>query len=874
MSTTILATKLYIPPLRDKFIHRSGLIARLNEGLDRKLILVSASAGFGKTTLLGEWLALCGQHAAWLSLDEDDNEPSRFFSYFIAALQTIFPGIGAGALSILQSPQSPPIKTILTQLLNEIASISDDFICVLDDYHTIESTQVNKALAFLLDHLPSQMHLVIATREDPQLPLARWRARGQLTELRAQDLRFDLTESASFLKQAMGLSLSTEKITLLVTRTEGWIAGLQLAALSMQGCTDTALFIDSFTGSHRFVLDYLLEEVLHRQTEKVQSFVLRTSILDRMCASLCEAVLEGEGAQDTLAFLERANLFIVPLDDERRWYRYHHLMADLLRQRFDQGDDCACLHVRASQWYENNGFTPEAFHHAVAANNIERAEQLIDSKGMPLHERSVVITILKWLDSLSKNVLDRQPSLWAKKAALSLVIGQTAGVEENLLASESALKSFDTGEWRQNLIGIIASARATLALTQYRIDTVIEQSRRALEFLDQGNMPFRTTATWTMGFAYEQMGERSAAREAYTKVIALSQASGNIFFMILATQGLAQILEMENQLTSAAEEYRRTLTWFGDHPLPNAAESHLGLARILYEWNDLDAAEKHGQLALDLSKLYDPSIDRFIICGIFLSKVKRIRGDSPGAASLLAEAAQSVLKPNFAHRAGELTAVQVENFLRQGDILSASQLAEKNEEQLSKARVYLARKDYAAALTILEPLLEHYKAKGYQDELLKVMVLRSLTLHAKGERDQAVPCIIEALSLAERGGIIRTFVDEGNPMVSLLSDASPTGIKRDYIAKLLASCAAEGQKRTGEIAPLTTGTVKPYLEPLSEREKEVLLLIAEGLSNQEISEKLFLALSTVKGHNQKIFDKLQVQNRTEAVARAREFGLL
>lgn len=874
MSTTILATKLYIPPLRDKFIHRSGLVARLNEGLAQKLTLVSASAGFGKTTLLGEWLAGCKYRAAWLSLDECDNEPSRFFSYFIEALRTVFPSIGEGALNVLQSSQTPPLKTILTHLLNEIASLSDDFLCVLDDYHLIESTPVNDALTFLIDHSPPHMHLVIATREDPQLPLARWRARGQLTELRAQDLRFDILESTSFLRQAMGLSLSTEEIAALVSRTEGWIAGLQLAALSMRGHPDTALFIDSFTGSNRFVLDYLLEEVLRRQTEKIQKFLLRTSILDRMCSSLCNAVLEGEEAHDTLAFLERANLFIVPLDDERHWYRYHHLMADLLRQRLGQGNDCSCLHTRASQWYENNGFAPEAFHHAVAANDTARAERLAESKGMPLHERGVVITILKWLDSLSKSALDSRPSLWAKKATLSLIIGQTEGVEENLLASELALKNFESGEWRRNLIGIIASARATLALTQYRIDTVIEQSQRALEFLDQGNIPFRTTATWTMGFAYEQLGKRSAARDAYSEVIALSQASGNVFFTILATQGLAQIMEMENMLPSAANEYKRTLELFGDHPLPNAAESHLGLARILYEWNDLDAAEKHGQLALNLSKLYDSSIDRFILCEIFLSKAKRARGDSSGAASLLAEAAQSVIQMKFAHRAGELAAVQVETLLRQGDILNASQLAEKTGGQLSKARVYLAQKDYAAALTILEPLLEHYKSKGYQDELLKVMVLQSLALHAQGEKTQAIQCLHEALALAERGGIIRSFVDEGMPMVALLTEASRTGIKKEYIAKLLAACAAEGQRQANEIPPLPTGSVKPYLDPLSEREKDVLLLIAEGLSNQEISERLFLALSTVKGHNQKIFDKLQVQNRTEAVARAREFGLL
>src|SRR5665811_839631 len=389
MSTPLLATKLYIPPPPPKVVLRRRLIERLNEGLHGKLTLVSASAGFGKTTLVSEWVA-GGERlepkvrVAWLSLDEGDNDPARFLNYLTAAVQTVAANIGEGVLGVLQSPQPPPTEAILTTLLNEIATIPDDFVLVLDDYHVVDSEPVDQALAFLLEHLPPPMHLVIVTREDPHLPLARLRARGQLTELRAADLRFTPSEAAEFLNRVMGLDLSAEDITALETRTEGWIAGLQLAALSMQGHQDTASFIKSFTGSHHFVLDYLLEEVLHQQSASIQTFLLRTSILGRLCGPLCDAVLldPSVSGQETLEYLEHANLFIVPLDDERRWYRYHRLFVDLLRKRLNQGAASSTgnevwsvpeSHIRAAQWYEENGLELEAFHHAAAANDVERA---------------------------------------------------------------------------------------------------------------------------------------------------------------------------------------------------------------------------------------------------------------------------------------------------------------------------------------------------------------------------------------------------------------------------------------------------------------------------------------------------------------------
>ena len=390
MSTAILATKLYISPPRPKIVLRPHLIERLNEGLSsgRKLTLISAAAGFGKTTLVSEWVAGCKQPVAWLSLDEGENDPTRFLTYLVASLQTVTANIGERMLSVLLSPQPPPTESILTALLNEITTIPDNFVLVLDDYHVIDSKPVDEALTFLLENLPPQMHLVIATREDPHLPLARLRARGQLTELRAADLRFTPSEAAEFLNQMMGLNLSEEDIAALEARTEGWIAGLQLAAISMQGHQDATSFIQSFTGSHHFVLDYLIEEVLHQQPEDVQTFLLRTSILDRMCSPLCDAVLgsPSPNGQEILEYLEHANLFIVPLDDERRWYRYHHLFVDLLRQRLGKPKEFAEFHLRASQWHEENGDLGAAFHHAIAAGDFVRAAWLAEAAWQGMNE--------------------------------------------------------------------------------------------------------------------------------------------------------------------------------------------------------------------------------------------------------------------------------------------------------------------------------------------------------------------------------------------------------------------------------------------------------------------------------------------------------
>lgn len=888
MSTPTLATKLYIPPLRPKVVLRPRLVEQLNEGLalGNKLTLISASAGFGKTTLVSEWVVGREQPVAWLSLDEGDNDPARFLTYLVAGLQRITPQIGTGVLAVLQAPQLPSIESILTALLNEIAAVPDNFILILDDYQVIDSKPVDKAVTFLLEHQPPQIHLVIATREDPSLPLSRLRARGQLTELRVADLRFTPPEATEFLNRVMGLSLSAEDIASLDTRTEGWIAGLQLAAISMQGQQDATSFIKSFTGSHHFVVDYLVEEVLQRQSENIQTFLLRTSILERLCGPLCDAVLAGSATsgQENLEYLEHANLFLIPLDDERRWYRYHHLFGDLLRKRLEHSltpENIAGLHIRASQWYEDNGLEFEAFRYATIANDIERAERLMEGKRLPLHFRGTVNAILAWLASLPESVLDARPLLRVRSATMALTAGQTTGVEEKLQAAEKALRNAELDPQSRDLIGQIACARATLAVTQYQPETIIIQARRALEYLLPEDLRFRFTANWALSVAYNLQGDRAAAGQALAEALSISQTSASMFSTILAVLQMGRLQELENQLQQAAETYRRVLKMVSEQPQPNASDAYLGLARIDYEWNDLDAAEQHGQQGLLLARQFDRVLDRFILCEVFLARLKLAQGEVDGAAAMLAQTEQSARQQNFVLRLPEIAAAQVLVLLRQGDVPAAARLVETHDLPISQARVYLAQGEASKALALLSPLRQQMEAKGWQDERLRAMVPEVIALRAHGEKDKAAQLLGDALAQAEPGGFIRLFVDEGEPMRLMIFDfrwlieKQPRGQERKlfgYVHKLLAAFppTVPPQNQKSTIHNLKSELV----EPLSQRELAILKLIDQGLSNREIGERLSLALDTVKGHNRRIFEKLQVQRRTEAIARARELGLL
>ena len=873
MPDDLLQTKLHVPRLRPFLVPRPHLIKALNQGLAGKLTLISAPAGFGKTTLVSSWIdTLQTENAtlpplstqiAWLSLDKNDHVPARFLSYIIAALQRVDPHIGVSARSMLQA--SPlPVPTLLTALLNDIAARPDPLVLVLDDYHVIDAQPIDEALAFLLDHMPPQLHLVITTREDPNLPLARLRVRGQLTAVRASDLRFDLAEAAVFLRQTMGLDLSEDNIAALEARTEGWVAGLQLASISLQGRQhDAADFIDAFTGSHRFVLDYLVEEVLHRQSESVQRFLLQTSILDRLCGPLCDAVCLSTDGQATLEALDRANLFLIPLDNERRWYRYHHLFVEFLRQRLQQQypNNIAEHEIRASEWYEDNGYEIEAFQHAVAANDVQRAERLVEGGGTPMHFRGAGAYVLNWLASLSKTELDAMPSLWVIYASTLLFVGQHLAVEQKLQAAEAALQDSGSDDKTKDLVGRIASLRATMAVIQNDVETIIAESLRAQKYLHPDNLIYRISATWALGVAYQFQGNRAAASRAFTKTISIG---GDSIYVIAATINLGNIQESDNQLTLAAKTYENSLHLAGDPPQPIACEGFLGLARIHYEWNELDAAEQYGQQCFQMTQQMD-NVDSFVSYGIFLSRLMLARGDVPGAVTVLDEVEEFVHHNNFEFRMPSVADAQVLALLREGSVEKAAQLTRMHDLPFSQARVHLAEGDSASALAILERLCQ--QAKDQPDERLKVAVLQAIAYQANGELDKALQSLGDALMLAEPDGFMRIFLDEGAVMAQLLSDAMAQGMVPGYVSKLLAVFEAEKQESD---LPLP----QALIDPLSERELEVLALVAAGLKNKEIAEQLFISLNTVLYHIKNIYDKLGVRKRTLAIIKARELDLL
>jgi len=893
----ILATKLYIPPLRANIVLRPRLTERLNEGLHCKLTLVSAPAGFGKTTLLGEWIAGCQQPTAWLSLDEGDNDPARFWSHFIAALQTFTSDIGAGALGALQSPQPLSIASILTSLLNEIILIPDDFILVLDDYHVVDSRQTDNALTFLIERLPPQMHLVIATREDPDLPLARLRAGNQLIELRVKDLRFTESEAAEFLNQAMGLLLSPEDVAALEARTEGWIAGLQLAALSMQGLQDTASFIQSFTGSHHFVLDYLIEEVLQKQPEIIQTFLLHTSILERVCGQLCDAVLLNSSitGQETLERLERANLFVIPLDHERRWYRYHHLFRDLLCQRLMHKvspDEIARVHIHASEWLEANGDIAEAFHHAIAAADFDRAARLAESAWQVMDESFQLGAWLGWVNQLPVSVRRVRPVLCTQIGWAHMDAGNVEASESSLRDAEQCLNLpsserivVEKGQF-QTLPTRIAFARAYNAQSQNRFSDAVKYAELALNLIPNEDDFIYVQASTILIFTHWANGNLDIACKLINDWIEASKQAGNFFFAIAGSFGKADILSAQGRLRDIQQTYQQALELAAAHNAEgHTAHHHLGLGMLYHEMGEDEPAARHLQKGFELGR-QSTIVDWAYRKSLAQAYLKESEADLDNALDLLDEALRFYVRtptPNLR----PVDAMKVQIYLKQGKLLKAQEWAHKSGlslrdapdylhefERLALARIALAEYQndsneqlWLDTLGLLERQLKLAEKQNRLRSRIEILILQALAFHAKEEIANALTPLEQALTLAEPEGYLRIFVAEGAPMMELLSNLD-NGYLKKYAEKILTVFTQPQNISPSSLAP------QPLIEPLSERELEVLRLIAQGLSNQEITRKLFVALSTVKGHNLRIFAKLQAKSRTEAVARARELGLL
>ncbi|NIV36169.1 MAG: hypothetical protein GWN58_43995, partial [Anaerolineae bacterium] len=826
---------------------------------------------------------------AWLSLDDGDNDPTRFLAYLIAALQGIDPAVGHTVEAELQPPGPPSLEPLLTSLLNDIAATPEPFILVLDDYHIIEEASIHKVLSFLLNHMPPSeqgMHLSIATRADPPLPLARLRARGQLTELHVADLRFSPDEVLAFLNEVMGLSLAPGQIASLERRTEGWIAGLQLAALSMQGCEDVSGFIETFTGSHRHILDYLTEEVIDGQSEDIRTFLLQTAILDRLSGPLCDAVRFGEvktpgsssgtavagqvDSQKTLEALEAANLFLIPLDEDRCWYRYHHLFAGLLRHHLlrEQPDLVPTLHQRASKWYQKNGLIPEAVSHALASGDLERAADLVEWAGWRVLTRGEMVTLFRWLDALPQELAQARPQLGVLRAWALAFIGRLDSVEP-------CLSDIDV----QHVLGDVAAVRAHVAALQGDVPHTIELGQRALELLPETKWFSRSLAGFSLGIAYWVSGELAAASRAMTETIMLSRAAGRVYLTVMAATQLGHIQEMQGLLHQAVETHQQALelaTRPGARTVPFAGTAYIGIAEPLYEWNDLDGATSYAAEGLRLSDL-GGRISYQLAGRIVLARVRLARGDENGACRIIQQAEALAQGHDHPFPMAEIAELRTRLWEAQGNRAAASQWAEgrmrgrvthsprlvSEVEQIAAARVLLTEGKPGASLELLARLLPPAETAGRMKSVYKILALQALALQAQGNRGQALSALERALSLAEPEGFVRTFVDEGIPMARLLRRALAQGIAPNYVSKLLAAFGESAQP-----AP------QALVEPLTKRELEVLRLIAAGLSNREIAQELVVAVSTVKTHVNHIYGKLGVRSRVQAVAKARKLDML
>jgi LuxR family maltose regulon positive regulatory protein len=903
MSAPILITKLFIPPTRPKLVHRPDLIKRLNNSLDCKLTLLSAPAGFGKTTLISHWVEKLGDikeidgksiQVAWLSLDRDDNDPVRFITYFIAALHQIKAfdtGLGQGALSMLQSPQPPPASTVLISLINDLAAIPEKIIFILDDYHLIEAELIHQAITFLLENLPPQFHLVIATRQDPYLALGRLRARAQMTELRAADLRFTSSEAADFLNLVMGLNLSSEDIAELETRTEGWIAGLQLAAISMRGYEDRANFIKSFTGGHRLVLDFLIEEVLCQQPENIQNFLLQTAVLDRMTGSLCDALTGQENGQETLEMLDRANLFIISLDEERRWYRYHHLFADLLRQRRrqTQQEDLSILHIKAGEWFRNQGLIREAIKHSLNGRDYQSAAELIKTMAIDIIQQGAHTTVVEWINVLPDEFVKTHPYLCVLHAWALQLTGELKTGEDRLIDAENALGSqnYQADETNDSIRGLIHSRRAYSSFMIGDHDHAISHAKQALDQLPKNAMLIKAQTALYLGVAYRYMGQLRPALDVYNEILPTVQNMGGNSTAVLCYLHMGDLHSEMAELPRAKEIYEDALIFseqrIGRPEMPYTGYVYVSIGRILRQWNQLEEAYRFTTKGLALCRDWNVT-DILAFSCLELAYLHQTLGNGNEARTFLQEAIH--VFDGISSWGGKIAAAHRVKFdLARGDIESAESWAQTNDldidgkfeyyreiEYLVLARVLIAQKRYKEAHTVIERICRKAQEIEKRQTELDGLILLSLVYSAQGETDQALGHLEKALSIGEPGEYIRIFVDEGPPMAQLLYEALNRGIAPEYIQQLLAAFPFA----KSEEAVSTTSQVDQsgLIEPLSEREVEVLQLIAKGLTNQAIAERLVLSLHTIKAHTRNIYGKLAVNSRTQAVDRSRTLGVL
>jgi LuxR family maltose regulon positive regulatory protein len=908
LDESIVRTKLHHPPPRRDELVRARLVEHLTSGTRGPLTLVAAPAGFGKTSLVSTWRAGCPAAVAWLALESGDSDLARFLRYVIAALRTIKANLGTGVLATLRSLQRPAAESLMALLINELAVLSEEIVLVLDDYHVIEEPAIHQALAYLLDHLPSQLHLVIVTRADPPLPLSRLRAGGHLTEIREADLRFTAEEASAFFGETMGVELSAAHVATLTGRTEGWITGLQLAGLSLRAMegeeADVLAFITAFSGSHRYVVDYLAEEVLNRLPEQVQAFLLSTSILDRLSGDLCDAVLEHPDSQSLLEWLERVNLFLIALDDERRWYRYHHLFADFLRERLRRAQPAqlAALHRRACRWHEEHGQPAEAAQHALAAGEVEVAARLLEGlTGALLWQRGEPTTVSRWLERLPATAIQMRPRLCLDQAWALLWRGQIAAIEPCLQPVERSLEIAGTQSIRppipepgsamappvQALRGEVATMRAVLARYHGNAEETVALARTALALLPPQQGLLRGIATGLRGVGCRLQGDLRAADQAFTEAAQLSQQAGNSVTALIALGRAVDAQVLGGHLRRASATYQQALDLAAECTL--AACPALGIALVamggvLYEWGDVRGAEHTLRQGIAACEQWLGVLAEFAVDGwLRLAAISRARGNF-GAALEQIERAQAIARRTQSSFDSErVAAARAVLWLAEANLPEAARwLAARREalpfegafsearldEYLVAARVLGAQGEFERAAQVLTRLLPLAEAQGAGRLCTKGHLALALIQQARGRLAEAREAVERALALAEPEGYVRLFVDEGAAVPTVLRLVR--GAHAAYARRLLQALGTPAVVA----APAALAGMPGLIEPLSARELEVLRLLAQGHPTAEIADLLVVAPGTVKNHLKHIFGKLGAHARLQAVERARALDLL
>ena len=900
----LLTTKFYLPPLRPTLVTRQRLRQQLNEGLQhhRPLTLVSAPAGYGKTTLIAGWLQegrgeekpVPAPRIAWLSLDEDDDEPIRFFSYLGAALEEAGESLkraGQKVQAALQAAsQLPPVEGLVVDLLNEIGEETGEerLILVLDDYHKIRAPLIHEAIQLLVAYAPPHLHLVLITREDPPLPLARWRVRGQMTEIRASDLRFTEEEATTFLNNTMGLDLAAADVAALERRTEGWIAGLQLAAIALQSTaqSDASNFIVAFSGSHHYVIDYLVEEVLRQQEEEVRAFLRETAILERLNASLCNAVTGRDDSRAILTRLERENLFLIPLDAQRQWYRYHHLLADSLRTGLDASLE-ARLHQHATAWYENHGFPAAAVRHALATGDLSLAADVIERviQEAPAWSRGEVARLTGWLDRLSSSLLRSRPALSLHASRALYLAGQMDRAEQLLDQAEEGLRAGATAtEGREALLALVTVYRAAIAAMHGEaLAEAIKATRQVVDMPAAVGTHTRARAADTLGLAHELRGEAAAAERAYLQAAELAEAAGVRYLAINARCEAALVQISQGQLGRATQTCREALALGDEDQLPPAGLAWAILGEIARERNRLGEAEQHLATGIELSH-QGGITDDLRYSYLFLARLRQAQGDPDAALAAWREGDRILRAYNVPRLAALAAAARARLDLALGNVAQARRWAAdyeqvrqsnpgaylREEEDLLLARVYLATERPEEALAFARDLEADAYPEGRLRTIIEALILQALALHAQGETAAATTALGEALVPASREGFVRILLDAGTVVARLLPGAKAAA--PDFVEELLDAFAGE-LPQSGEAGPIVPPPAH-LVEPLSDREQEVLALLVAGRSNREIAEELVITVGTAKWHVHNIYQKLDVGSRAEAIARTHEWQLL